>query len=258
MDSEKIGSGPVSRPRALRSWLTLIVALGAAAVLLHVYAEAELPVVSGLAPRLPAGVDGWRGDDVLFCQSEACLGSFRLGDLAQTNTCPQCGGRLAGTSPAERNLLPADTELAKKIYAGPRGEIIQATIVLSGREQKSIHRPQQCLPAQGYVIEDSRGVTVPLQGRAHLAVSRLTLRRSGRAGASRPLMIYDYWFVGQDRETPDHFQRLAWMAWDNIFHGVRQRWAYIAVSTETPAADQARAEQRLADFIRELYPLLVR
>jgi hypothetical protein len=55
----------------------------------------------------------------------------------------------------------------------------------------------------------------------------------------------------------DSYQRLAWMAWDNLFRGVRQRWAYIAVSADAPADDPSAAA-RLADFIRQLYPLLTR
>jgi hypothetical protein len=70
-------------------------------------------------------------------------------------------GGAADLTLGERQALPPDTVILRKEYVGPGGDSTTVSVVLSGKEQKSIHRPQQCLPGQGYVIESSRTVSVP-------------------------------------------------------------------------------------------------
>ena len=68
-------------------------------------------------------------------------------------------------------------------------------------------------------------------------------------------MLMAYWFAGGGHETPDHFQRMVFMAWDNLFHNVRPRWAYVSVQT-IPNPGECDPENRLVAFVRQLYPLL--
>src|SRR5215468_11957424 len=46
--------------------------------------------------------------------------------------------------------LPKDTTYAQRIYEAPDHFRIQANVVLMGTDRTSIHKPEYCLPAQGF------------------------------------------------------------------------------------------------------------
>ena len=64
---------------------------------------------------------------------------------------------------------------------------------------------------------------------------------------------YAYWFVGKDRETASHIQRMIWMGTDRIFRNVAHRWAYISVSGLRAEAGAAHHEE-ITSFVQDLYP----
>jgi len=210
-----------------------------------------------IALSLPDAVQGWRGEDVLFCQKETCARVFTRGELKGALTCPVCGGPLDPVSLAERHLLPAETLLAKKRYSNARGESILVSLVVSGRGQESIHRPQQCLPGQGFTIDNGGVLEVPLAGRAPLKVMGLNVHRAGEAGsAGAELAYFVYWFAGGSRaETPYHLERRLAMAWDRIVQGRDYRWAYVSLFTSRTANDPGHVE-RLRSFLQAFYPCL--
>lgn len=241
------------RPQHRRAWQILTLLLGLTAVFAVLLTTLPMSEQIGIRPVLPATIAGWIGEDFHFCQNVDCLRSFRATELNGAGNCPSCGGRLDLVSLPERNLLPSDTVLARRSYHNSRNESFEVTIVLSGQEQKSIHRPEQCLPAQGYAIDSSAVMPIALAGRASLKVRILQARLPG---STTQRMYFVYWFIGGTRETPYHAQRLAWMAWDNLIHGIRSRWAYISIAAKDNPASGVPTEQRLADFIRQLYPCL--
>lgn len=209
-----------------------------------------------LRQELPEQVGNWRGEPIYYCQREQCMKSFLVNELSGSRTCPLCGGTLDQVSLGERNILPLDTIISRRLYHNEQGEIITVTIVLSGSEQRSIHRPQQCLPAQGYAIEQSSVLTVPLEGRNPLKLTMIRARMEAvMAGKVSPRLLMVYWFAGGGHETHDHLRRMVFMAWDNLIHGIRSRWAYVSLQT-TSSADTRGSERRLADFVHQLYPHL--
>lgn len=233
--------------------LLLLGALGARLVRNPaVAAAAEGDVIMAL----PEAVGDWRGEDLLHCQSDQCARSFTGGELDGRSDCPVCGSKLGAMALGERNLLPGDTRLVRKLYKRG-GFAMNVTIVLSGSEQRSIHRPQQCLPAQGYVIEQSGAAHVRMDDRGPLEAMFVRARKAdaGEGGSRR--MLLAYWFAGGGHEVAGHFSRLWWMAWDNLAKGVRSRWAYVSIQTDD-AAPAGEAEQRVSEFIRLLYPMVRR
>jgi EpsI family protein len=199
---------------------------------------------------LPECIGDWQGQEVFYCQNESCARSYLSGELESSRVCLRCGGPLNFVSLGEQTLLPADTVVVRKAYRKPQGGDAVVTIVISGNDQRSIHRPQQCLPAQGFDIMAIRAEPIAISGRSPLVVSLVTARKG--------LMRLDmaYWFLGGGHETHDHFRRLGWMAWDNVARGVRSRWAYISV--QMPCRDGIDPSASLADFLRQLYPVIVR
>jgi len=214
-----------------------------------------LPQAADVSQELPEIVGSWKGELIYYCQNEQCMRSFAARELNGSLVCPRCEGRLDKVSLAERTILPPDTMITRRLYQNEKNESITVTIVLAGSEQRSIHRPQQCLPAQGFAIERSTTLAVPLDGRLPL---KLTLIRASQGIESQarqaPSMLMAYWFAGGGHETHDHFQRMAFMAWDNLVKGVRPRWAYVSLQTVANAGEQ-NAELRISQFVRQFYPM---
>ena len=231
-----------------------ILALAAVFVTLKPLSRNRVPADEvAVALVLPDQVLEWVGDELFYCQNESCLRAFQGRELNGRRTCPECGGTLDAWALGEHNQLPADTTLIRKCYRDPRGHEITVAIVLSGKDQKSIHRPQQCLPAQGFAIEESGILPVPLPGRKPLELTLLTARE----GRRQHRLFLAYWFIGGQRETASHWERMAWMAWDKLVHGTRSRWAYVSIlAGDTPPGESV--PDRLAAFTRILYPMIRR
>ncbi len=138
-------------------------------------------------------------------------------------------------SQAEIDILPKDTTVVRKAYGMPLsspGERISCSIVLSGGEKRSIHRPERCLPAQGWRINSSHVVTVPLASGHSLDTMALLLERPIPLSNGKTMSLQSYflyWFVAKDVTTPYQFDRILRTNLDLLFHRVNQRWAYVSV-----------------------------
>ena len=83
-------------------------------------------------------------------------------------------GEDAAITEREREVLAKDTQFARKTYTGPRGEKIFVSIILSGDDMtSSIHRPERCLVAQGWSVQDSERRVVQIADGKTLEMTRL-------------------------------------------------------------------------------------
>jgi EpsI family protein len=168
-------------------------------------------------------------------------------------------------SQGEKNILGPDTQFVRKLYTNARGDQIFVSIVFSGPDMAtSIHRPERCLPAQGWTVDDTRVAEIPI-GNEMLKATRLHNVRNFRNGNGPPISIYSldyYWFVGQDATTPSHYQRTWIDIRDRVLKGENQRWAYVTViSTITKGLQsfgrsESETDELIRNFIRELVPQL--
>ena len=183
---------------------------------------------------------------------------------------PDHVGSLYGFSedvtPAELYILPKDTTFARKTYGSlgsPRFDRILCSIVLSGAEKRSIHRPERCLPSQGWRIENSQTETIPLESGHALQVTALLLDKPATLSDGTTITrrsYYIYWFVGKNITTAHQYQRILMTNWDLLVHRVNQRWAYVIVSADITKdwnpngrdADQTLA--MLRQFIHDSVP----
>lgn len=170
-------------------------------------------------------------------------------------------------SQAERLILPPDTEFARKVYRSAVGDEILFSIVLSGAEKRSIHRPEACLPGQGWTIRSARVEEVPLEGGGVLPVMNLALERQVQLADGRIIPVrsfYFYWFVGNDVTTPHHWKRVLLTSWDRIVEGKTHRWAYVictAMVTEglkPYGRSEAETLKMLREFTGKLAPQVLR
>jgi hypothetical protein len=173
-------------------------------------------------------------------------------------------------SPTELYILPKDTEFARKTYGDvgtPREFRILCSIILSGAERRSIHRPERCLPGQGWRIDRSTTETVPLASGHQLQVTALLLDRNIHLQGGSSVNVrtyYLYWFVGHNIATPSTTVRILYTYWDALVERINQRWAYVIVSKDIPqswdpngeTADQTLGE--LKQFIHDAVPTFMK
>lgn len=170
-------------------------------------------------------------------------------------------------SEAEKLILPADTGFARKVYSTIEDENILCSIVLSGAEKRSIHRPEVCLPAQGWTIAGKEVVPVKLSNGRVIRVTLLTLNQTVRRGDGLPHIItslFAYWFVGENRMTHSHWERVFVTSWDRVFDDINHRWAYVIVSMPVTATmrpggrDKAETLEEMKKFIAIAAPTFLK
>ena len=163
---------------------------------------------------------------------------------------------------SEHVILPSDTEFAKKQYSGFDLPEITTEIVLSGAQRQSIHRPQVCLVGQGWVIQKEETIPVALADGRVQKVRKLTLTKT--QDGIQIVGYYIYWFVGKDKTTDDHIERIFLTSWDRVVHRVNHRWAYVIVNSILPSEPKVTAQERqkvlseLLSFTGELIPRIQR
>lgn len=178
-------------------------------------------------------------------------------------------GEDAAISAREREVLAPDTRFARKTYTGPRGDRIFVSIVMSGDDMtNSIHRPERCLPAQGWSLQASARQVLPVAGNKKIEVTKLRdIRMVDRKEGAPPALLRGlnyYWFIGYHDMTPSHLERTGIDLRDRILYGYNQCWAYVTVAsivtegwTKNGRSEAATAEMT-ENFIKELVPKLKR
>jgi len=167
-------------------------------------------------------------------------------------------------SEGELGILPADTEFVRKQYDDIRDhESVLCTLLLSGAEQRSIHRPEVCLPGQGWTIVGQDNVPIPLASGHNLVVRNLTIQRDvvSQNGQHHTIRaFYMYWFVGQNLTTPSQYMRVLLNSWDRVLYNHAHRWAYIMVmspvsgSFRSTGLNDEQTKTMMTDFIRQAVP----
>lgn len=147
-------------------------------------------------------------------------------------------GQPQKVSEAELEILPPDTGYSRKLYFNHRDAAKQVflSIVLSGRDRSSIHRPELCLVGQGWTIEETREgrFAWPGEGKGNFPVTLLRVRREVQTPQGKRVVpqVVAYWFVGGDRVVASHWQRVLLDAWNRVAHARTDRWAYVLMQTD--------------------------
>jgi hypothetical protein len=136
-------------------------------------------------------------------------------------------GELAGftseqleASEAELTVLPADTVIHKRRYEAPNGDWMVVSLVVGGRSKSSIHRPELCLPAQGFAMRNPR--TRKVAGRDW----RMIELSSGGV----PSCGFAYTFFNQEGySTASHVSRIFRDVLDRSVLNRIDRWVMVSV-----------------------------
>jgi exosortase len=171
-------------------------------------------------------------------------------------------GRSTDVTEIERELLPVDTGFSRKIYVSVADPSKQAffSIVLSGHDRTSIHRPELCLVGQGWTILGSFAHRFEFPGRTAgfpstvLRVEKVVSSPSGKVAVPQ---LVAYYFVGGDVVVASHWDRLVLDAWNRVVHGRADRWAYVLIQTGEPDGE-ADALQRIQEILDGTLPAFQR
>lgn len=162
-------------------------------------------------------------------------------------------GRRVEVSAVERDVLPPDTGYSRRLYQRLEDAEMQVffSVVLSGRDRSSIHRPELCLVGQGWTIlgAEERTLRDPRDGRA-LPVRWLQIEKEfidTKGTRQRVPARFAYWFSGRDTVVATTARRM----WLGAWHRLRlqpDRWAYVVAQTavrptESDASVQARVQE---------------
>ena len=145
--------------------------------------------------------------------------------------------------------LPKDTSYAGRLYTATNGLQINTTVILMGADRTSIHKPDYCLPGQGWTINAKAVVNIPVAGPQpyQLPVAKWIVGNVYQTpdGEKHEVSgLYVFWFVADGQQTTDNYQRMWWLGRDLLRTGVLQRWAYVAYFAMcTPGQEDATFEQ---------------
>jgi exosortase len=212
-----------------------------------------------VASSLPQTVGEFTGDVPWFCHNDQCAETFEECKLLEQGqlkangfVCPACKGALHGVSLGEAMDLPKDTVILKRNYRAPDGLCYAVSVVVGGRNRGSIHRPELCLPAQGYVMLEAGRLSLHLPAGKPREVRKITAQHPG---GNRLSLVY--WFVSKDRENCSHVQRILLDVWDRSIHNRINRWVMIAVNI-SPSLESPESVTRFEAFLAEFGPKVIR
>ena len=138
---------------------------------------------------------------------------------------------------AERHVLPGDTLVERRLYEAEDGSWHVVTLVVGGRSKSSIHRPEMCLPSQGFQMSDPRTVEVGGVDWRLVTLSRGLL----------PPLGFAYTFFNQDGfRTASHVRRIFRDVWDRSMRRRIDRWAMVTVNSSFSD------DRRVSEFLLRL------
>ncbi len=206
-----------------------------------------------IAPAL-LPLEGYTARYPFFCQNEQCLETVECENPSDAPAeCPRCGGKMASRSLGEADLLPSDTRIMKCNYSDVLGNACRVSVVVNGRSRQSIHRPEICLPAQGWSIERGHVTSFELADGTSLPVHCMDIRP--RSSASHGRFGHAYFFINPRQTAASHFKRIMISVADRAFARRVTRWAMVTISADEPFDTSDRRRAEMSEFLGAFLPM---
>ena len=135
-------------------------------------------------------------------------------------------------SEAELKILPKDTQIVKKMYVAQSGAHFLAAFVIGGVSRASIHRPELCLPSQGYVMSNPRNLDAGGRPWHVLDVAR--------PGEGRGMEAYTF-FNQEGFRTASHTRRIWQDVMDRSVLNRVDRWVMLSVHVSGATDDELKS-----------------
>lgn len=244
---------PEPSPRLRRVNAALLCALALALPAFRAWVDAQPEAVyesaAFIAPDF-APIEGYDLQYPWFCQGRDCPW-WQAYDVEgkPPEACPLCGGTAFDRmSRAERDILPADTVTRKAIYTMPDGTDFTVAVVVAGHSRRSIHRPELCLPAQGYVLSERDVRTVLPE--APMALFSIHLKQETRTRG------FAYLFLNADGVTVSNLRRVVGDTLERSLHNRIRRWAMVTIRCDALDFRTPEGESALRRFMEDWFPTL--
>lgn len=204
------------------------------------------------------------------------LAAGGIGICAATNTQPHLAepgvvlrlplqlGRYQGTphdmTALERNILDEGVELVRTVYMSPDQRMLMGTVIQSGYGKRTLHRPEVCLPGQGWTITDRVPVPIRLADGTTLTATMLRMFREFEKAPgqfARMRAVSCYWYIGSDGTTsPDYYDHIRISYIDAVFKNLGHRWAMAMFFAPLPESENGPgdpfAEASALEDLRDL------
>ncbi len=194
---------------------------------------------------------GYISDGVRYCMNEKCNASFLLSQLKDgEKRCTICNTELSEISLGEKTILPKDTKILKRYFKSAMGNEFLVSVVIGGRHKASIHRPELCLPAQGFVMKNP----------SNFEVDGIPFHAIEVASSLRPSTVLCYTFFNQDGfKTASHTKRIFIDTLDRSVRNRVDRWVMVTVNVSTSQSyngfslDSEANKKALSEFLSLLF-----
>jgi hypothetical protein len=193
-----------------------------------------------------------------------------LGPPGVVNELPMRVGQTQGwkgeADQREVNLLADDVQILRNYYILPTGGNVACSVVLSGAERRSLHRPEVCLPAQGWNVTDKRAIPVELPDGKQMTVMLVRMLRDfaddqGQLRRVRALNLFFY-AGSHGVTTPDYYDHVFLSYLHGLTRNLNHRWALVSfympfsetdIGVSDPMGELAAVEQ-LREFVSQMVP----
>jgi len=197
--------------------------------------------------------------------SDPGLVTNEAGELILPAALPEHGynGEDIGMSSKEKQAFDEGVQMARSVYFAD-GKQFLCTAVLSGPVKRSLHKPEVCLPGQGWKIGKSEVVTLESPEGKSGEATMLHLYRDyegedGRRMRSRAYNLY--WYVGHGVSTPSYRNHVIYSHRDSVFKNINHRWGMASVFGAMPPVPVTEADPLQEDVamtsIREFAGLML-
>jgi exosortase len=175
-------------------------------------------------------------------------------------------GQVINMTAQERNILDEGVELARTFYRAPNAPAVMATVIVGGPGKRTLHRPEVCLPGQGWIIATSDVLPLRVGEGREVEGTLLRLFRDTEAADGQRMRVRAlnlYWYVGSDGSTrSDYYGHIAKGYQDAILRNLNHRWSMVSVfvpvseaalGAEDPFKEFTALEEAKA-FLEKLMP----
>ena len=203
----------------------------------------------------PKALAGYAVDDLLYCQDEKCARTFFASQMMGETNCPACKAPLDGRSLGENTILPRDTTILKRVYRSDWDVQFLVSAVISGAGKSSIHRPELCLPAQGFLMSNPTDFEVAADGSESRPYHAIQI---DSPQAPTALLVYTF-FNQEGVHTASHLRRIFLDTWDRSVHNRIDRWVMVTVHVSALqgfSLDRPRDRAELEKFLRRIGEVL--
>lgn len=166
------------------------------------------------------------------------------------------------TTPVDTNVLtwlPKDTTYGQRRYSTPEGFRIHVAVVMMGTDRTSIHKPEYCLPAQGWKIIENEHDTIAIS-RPHpyaLPVTKIIARQELKTPEGQTVVrqgLNVFWFVSESKITASHDEWMAHMMKHLVLTGELERWSYVTCFMACEAGQEGLAYERMKQLVASAVP----